>query len=168
MKINVFVALSVVGLSACQSNQAINATHFALPRLTPETSAQYLDLSAKDKGAKISDYWVVDARADPTFPTYAALKGLSGCANLLVAINEKGEAAGYKLLNAYPEGVFAQSAVEAISRWHWKAVEGNREHQPVLTTIKLDFMLSNSSNVPSYEKYCESVHTMPEYRQPFK
>ncbi|TMP86659.1 energy transducer TonB [Pseudoalteromonas ruthenica] len=128
------------------------------PPTSPKEQIQYIDLTSDDKKELVNEYWVVEKRQDPKYPVDAAKEGLSGCVELVVGIKENGKAGGYKVKNSYPEGVFDKHAAAALNNWQWSASDKNTDKAPVLTTIKLDFMVSNSKNKAEAEKQCGFSH----------
>ncbi|TMO49879.1 energy transducer TonB [Pseudoalteromonas ruthenica] len=128
------------------------------PPTSPKEQIQYIDLTSDDKKELVNEYWVVEKRQDPKYPVGAAKEGLSGCVELVVGIKENGKAGGYKVKKSYPEGVFEKHAAAALNNWQWSASDKNTDKAPVLTTIKLDFMVSNSKNKAEAQKQCGFPH----------
>ena len=140
------VTLSIfsVFLVACVSNNTV----------VVEEPIQYIDLTLDDKKDLITEYWVVEKRQDPKFPINAASKRLSGCVDLIVGINSNGKSNGYKVKKSYPEGLFDKYAAAALNNWKWEATNKNADRKPVLTTVKLDFILIGSKNKKEAESQC--------------
>jgi TonB family protein len=134
-------------LGACASNDTA--------QVVSETPINYMDLSLKDQRDLVKEYWVVEKRQNPNYPLEAAKKGLSGCVELIVGINQDGNTSGYKVKNSYPKGVFDNNAAASLKKWKWSATEGNIDRIPVLTSIQLDFMVSGAKNAKEAKSNCE-------------
>lgn len=124
---------------------------------TPETEqvqSNYLDLSAKKQVKLVEEYWTVVKRVEPRYPVSAAKKNISGCVDLIVGIDQKGKAKGYKVRSSFPKGVFDKNAAAALTKWKWKATEKNKDSIPVLTSVRLDFTTSRNPTEIEYLKNC--------------
>ncbi|WP_299807458.1 energy transducer TonB [uncultured Shewanella sp.] len=118
----------------------------------------YLNLTTEDKKDALKQYWTITKRVEPQYPIQAAIDRLSGCVELLFGINELGRVSGYQVKNSYPEGVFDQYAAASLTQWHWQSTPENTAKQPVLSTIKLQFMVENARNQDVAVKQCEYEH----------
>jgi len=146
----VILSISSVFLVACASNDEA--------KIAVEEPIQYVNLTLDDKKELIKEYWVVEKRQEPQYPISAARKGLSGCVDLIIAINSDGKSGGYKVKKSYPEGVFDKYAVAALNHWKWAATDKNADRKPVLTTIQLDFMADGAKNKIEAEEQCKFSH----------
>jgi protein TonB len=146
------IALSsvVVLLSACQSNE-INVPE-------SEKFTNYLDLTLEPQKSQLDNYWQVVSRVTPAYPIDAARKGLSGCTELIAAINPDGSVSAYKVVKSYPEGVFDVKSAESLTQWRYAPTETNKNAQPVLMTVQLDFWMENTKNKAEASKICGITH----------
>lgn len=69
-------------------------------------------------------------------------------------INSQGEVQGYKVVSSYPEGVFDIDAAAAVGLWRWKPTVENTSKQPILTYLKMDFMVSPKPTDAEYLAHC--------------
>ncbi|MEH6384135.1 MAG: energy transducer TonB [Colwellia sp.] len=115
---------------------------------------EYLDLTNDYDQSTLAQYWKVSKRVDPKYPINAARQNISGCVEVLIGINEKGEVDGYKINKSYPKRVFDQSTQAALMAWKYEPTKENVSHQPVLTLIQMDFQVKRSSTDDSFEKHC--------------
>ena len=60
-------------------------------------------------------------------------------------INSQGEVQGYKVVSSYPEGAFDIDAAAAVE---------NTSKQPILTYLKMDFMVSPKPTDAEYLAHC--------------
>jgi protein TonB len=60
------------------------------------------------------------ARTTPPFPPRARQKGISGKVTLSLLVDTEGAVEKVKLLEASPEGVFEQAAMEAVRQWRFE------------------------------------------------
>jgi TonB family protein len=150
IKVISLVLLSI-SLGACMSDNA------ALEH--KQKSGNYIDLSSDDQSAVSKEYWLVQKRENPKYPIAAAKKRVSGCVVVIVGINKDGEAEQRRIEGSYPYGVFDDSAISALDKWKWVATEKNNDHSPILTRVKLDFMVSNSKNQAEAKEQCGFVNT---------
>lgn len=125
-----------------------------------EEPINYIDLTLDSKKELIDEYWVLEKRQEPYYPVSAARKGLSGCVDLIVGINNDGKSGGYKIKKSYPKGVFDKHAAAALTNWKWAAADKNSDAVPVLTTVQLDFMVSGSKNKKEAESQCGFSHNL--------
>jgi TonB family protein len=59
-------------------------------------------------------------RAEPKYPVKAAKMGMFGSVTMRLLINEQGDVDAVDVLNAYPQGLFENSAISALKRWKYK------------------------------------------------
>ena len=122
---------------------------------TSSTAAiTYIDLSQDDERSLVEQYWTVKKRVEPRYPIQAAKKNISGCVDLIVGINEEGKLQGYKIKSSYPKGVFDKHAAAALGKWSWEPTSTNIDKKPVLTSIRLDFMMSLNIQDIDYLAHC--------------
>ncbi|WP_105168349.1 energy transducer TonB [Pseudoalteromonas sp. T1lg23B] len=127
-------------------------------KIPPKEQVKYIDLTADDNHKLLEKYWVSKIRREPIYPIDAAKKGLSGCVDFIVGINSNGKLSTYKVHQSYPQGVFDEYALVALSKWRWEAAENNHDKQPVLTTIQMDFMIQGSTNKIDANSHCGYSH----------
>lgn len=150
--------ISVLLLSAlavaCESNDVA------------ETNAQskkepfnYLDLTGDDSKDLINEYWIVKRRVEPRYPSEAARDRVSGCVDMTLGIDSEGKLMGVKVIKSYPDGVFDNYAVAALSKWKWVPTAANNDRMPVLTNVKMDFMVELNRNSKEFVKHCGSFDT---------
>ncbi|MBH0038668.1 MULTISPECIES: energy transducer TonB [unclassified Pseudoalteromonas] len=132
-------------LTACSSTSDKQAN---------EEMPSFIDLSSPELRSKTGEYWNIAKRVEPRYPLEAAKKSISGCVELAMVINSQGEAQGYKVISSYPEGVFDNNAAAAVGLWRWKATAENTSKQPILTYLKMDFMLSPKPTDAKYLAHC--------------
>jgi protein TonB len=142
--------VSVVLLTACQTND-IHAPD-------PDKYTNYLDLSVEPKKALLDNYWLVESRVTPKYPIDAARNGLAGCTELIAAINSDGSVSAYKVTKSYPEGVFDLKSAESLNGWRYIPTATNKNSQPVLMTIQLDYMIEGVKNETEASKMCGFDH----------
>lgn len=125
---------------------------------------KYVDLSSEAKKDLVAQYWQVMKRVEPEYSIAAAKKNLSGCVTATVGIGSNGEMVGYKITDSFPSGVFDYQAMAAMKKWRWQATEANVDKVPVLTSIKLDFMINTKgykSNLAEAKAHC-NLRQVPE------
>lgn len=69
-------------------------------------------------------------------------------------INSQGKAQGYKVLSSYPEGLFDSNAAAAVGLWSWEPTVENTSKQPILTYIRMDFIVSPEPTDAEYLAHC--------------
>lgn len=174
MKTNVMVVSAVLCLTACTSSDLVFDSEHTAPipadTISQLDQSQYLNLSAKEDKDTVKAFWTVDRQVNPPYPKQAAVNNISGCADVLVAIGHDGKPAGLKVVNAYPKGMFEQTAVSTLKKWRWSPSAANSSHQPVLTRVQLDFMVdySENANIAQAESQCGFDYKMRKHRQSFK
>ncbi|MBA6225187.1 energy transducer TonB [Colwellia sp. MB02u-18] len=95
-------------------------------------------------------------RVNPKYPIKAAMKKISGCVELLIKINEKGDVQEYKINKSYPKRLFDESAQASLATWKYKPTKENTTNQPVLTLVQMDFEFSKDVVDSSFQKHCIS------------
>jgi len=136
-------------LFSCASTQ-IN------PKSTPIkfTKIDYIDLSKKDQKEIVKQYWTVEKRDNPKYPISAQRKKISGCVGFIIGINQQGKSQDFKIISSYPKDIFDYNAAAVLKNWRWKATEKNSDKKPVLTYLRLDFMIGQDPRNPLYLKNC--------------
>jgi len=119
----------------------------------------YIDLSSVELRDRVKDYWSVFTKVEPLYPIAAASKGLAGCVELMTIINSEGKAQGYKVLSSYPKGLFDKAAARSLSSWAWLPTNVNVTKQPILTHIRIDFMIDSIPVGKKYLKNCPAGET---------
>lgn len=148
------VVISAILLTACQSADSADDSATASPGSTINVS-DYPDFTAKADRSKVDSYWIKTVSKNPQYPMHAALAGVSGCVEIVYGINASGKAEGYRIIKAFPEGIFEDNALAALARWRWEPAPGNADKQPVLTSTQLDFVVSESKNVEAAREHCD-------------
>lgn len=139
-------SMLALAISGCQStNKQVNVDN-------------YLNLTSEENKDAIKQYWTISKRVEPQYPIQAAMDRVSGCVELIFGINEQGEMSGYQVKSSYPKGVFEDYAAASLIKWRWQATPANTEMQPVLTTVKLQFMVENPRNKLEAVKQCDDLH----------
>ncbi|SNY59749.1 TonB family C-terminal domain-containing protein [Arsukibacterium tuosuense] len=77
-------------------------------------------------------------RAHPRYPRNAAINGQFGYVNLRFLVDESGSVTSVDTLDAFPQGVFEKSAINAVKRWKYQP--GDKKH---LVRVKLDYTLGD-------------------------
>ncbi len=153
MQSKYWLALALVALSGCKS----------VSEQPDPNQIKYVDLSSEDKTDMVDQYWLATKRVAPEYNLEAAKQGLSGCVTATVGIGANGEMSGYKITDSFPQGVFDYQALAALKKWRWQATEANVDKVPVLTSIKLDFMLSGTgsghNNLAEAKSHCSLPQT---------
>ncbi|MDN3381802.1 energy transducer TonB [Pseudoalteromonas sp. APC 3358] len=119
----------------------------------------YIDLSSVELRDRVKDYWNISTRTEPRYPIAAAKKGLAGCVELMTIINSEGKAQGYKVISSYPKGLFDEAAAQSLNTWAWLPTNVNVTKQPVLTHIRIDFMIDSIPVGKKYLKNCPAGET---------
>lgn len=119
----------------------------------------YIDLSSVELRDRVKDYWSILTRTEPRYPIKAAKKGLAGCVELMTIINSEGRAQGYKVTSSYPKGLFDEAAARSLNTWAWLPTAVNTTKQPILTHIRIDFMIDSIPVGKKYLKNCPAGET---------
>ena len=84
----------------------------------------------------------LEARANPTYPVYAAVNGIEGFVQMRFDIDEDGDPVNIKVINAVPEKIFDQAAMKALANWKYapKVVNGIAVVQKD-QIVRLDFSM---------------------------
>lgn len=81
-------------------------------------------------------------RVPPKYPTKAAMNGQFGYVNLRFLVDESGSVTSVDTLDAFPQGVFEKSAIQAVKRWKYQP--GDKKQ---LVRVKLDYTLDGYVDV---------------------
>lgn len=84
------------------------------------------------------DMPTVIERVPPRYPIGAARRGQFGYVNLRFLVDESGAVTSIDTLDAFPQGVFESSAIQAVKRWQYQP--SDKKH---LVRVKLDYTLDN-------------------------
>jgi len=121
---------------------------------TKQEKKEYLDLTNDIDNSMLAKYWKISERVEPKYPMKAAMQKISGCVELLIGINEKGEVQGFKINNSYPKRLFDENAQAALQTWKYIPTKENVTNQPVLTLVQMDFQFSKDVVDSSFKKHC--------------
>jgi len=122
----------------------------------------YLDVTSEFnpeiQSAKVdSSYWKVTSNEKvPKYPIEAAKKKKDGCVVVDIAINSNGKLEDYSIKESFPKGLFDKSTINALKTWQWEATNSNKQKQPVISRVQLDFNL-NLNRMTSLNKRTNSV-----------
>lgn len=154
MKRLISILLLSILTVACESNDVAETN-----TQSKTEPFNYLDLTGADSKDLINEYWIVKRRVDPRYPSKAARDRVSGCVDMTLGIDSEGKLMGVKVIKSYPEGVFDYYAVAALSKWKWGPAEANSDRMPVLTDLKMDFMVELNRNSEEFVKHCGPIDT---------
>lgn len=94
-------------------------------------------------------------RIDPVYPAEAAASNQEGSVILKFDISATGTTENIEIVDAFPDGVFDESARAALSQWEYKPrVQGGKAMRQTGILVQLDFRLDNTraSNADEMEK----------------
>ncbi|MDO6474994.1 TonB family protein [Alteromonas sp. 1_MG-2023] len=94
-------------------------------------------------------------RIDPVYPAEAAANNQEGSVILKFDISATGTTENIEIVDAFPDGVFDESARAALSQWEYKPrVQGGKAMRQTGILVQLDFRLDNTraSNADEMEK----------------
>jgi protein TonB len=111
-----------------------------------EAYLEPIDLTNNE--TRIKDYWVISKSIDPTYPSDAARKGITGCVEFAFIIAKSGRAKNIEVLKAVPEKTFNKVAIKSLKKYRWTPADSNTSLNPVLTTIQLDFSMTSNQVTP--------------------
>lgn len=112
-----------------------------------------LDLTADKKA--VDEYWMTYRKVAAAYPQSAKADRISGCVVFSLTIDANGRAVEPKIVKAFPEGVFEQSADNAIRKWLWVPTQTNTQRQPVIAKIQQDFVVRQSLNSKAAYDACK-------------
>jgi len=130
-----------------KSNLLAVSASFALiacSTVKPPEVAEYVDLVGNKEA--LADYWAVKRKVVPEYPPMAGKNGISGCVEFSLLIGADGKPQNMTVIKSFPGEMFNKKAYQALSKWQWHPAAANKQKQPVLTTIQLDFITRNSVN----------------------
>ena len=139
-KTYLFVVSAIFALSACST-------------VKPPEVAEYVDLVGNKQA--VAGYWAVKRKVVPEYPRMAGQNGISGCVEFSLLIGADGKPQNMSVIKSFPGKMFNKKAYEALSQWQWLPAAANKQKQPVLTTIQLDFTTQKSVNHEEAYKACK-------------
>jgi TonB family protein len=77
----------------------------------------------------------------PDFPAAAATRGLTGWVDVQFTVKSDGTTGDLAIVGAEPVGVFEQSAMEAVRKWHYRPVVRNGQTVDQLARVRVRFAL---------------------------
>lgn len=77
----------------------------------------------------------------PGFPASAATRGLTGWVDLQFTVKSDGTTTDVSVVGAEPVGIFEQSAMEAVRKWHYRPVVRNGQTVDQLARVRVRFAL---------------------------
>lgn len=97
----------------------------------------------------LNDYWVVNQKFAPDYPTSAVHKGHEGCVTVGYYIEADGTTSGNWVIASYPKFVFERSALNASLKTTYTPGPLNEERQSVVTTMTFTYKLASGNLMPS-------------------
>lgn len=95
-----------------------------------------------DKG--LDEYWLVEKKVAPVYPSRALQRGLSGCVTVGYVIEPDGSTGQHKVLVSLPSKIFERSAIVAAKKFRYLPAESNLQQQPIFTINTFTYQLSDS------------------------
>ena len=77
----------------------------------------------------------------PDFPTAARSRGLSGWVDIQFTVRSDGTTGSIAIVGAEPVGIFEQSAMEAVRKWHYRPVVRDGQTVDQLARVRVRFAL---------------------------
>jgi TonB family protein len=77
----------------------------------------------------------------PDFPTPARARGLSGWVDVQFTVRSDGTTGDIFIVEAEPVGIFEQSAIEAVRKWHYRPVVRDGQTVDQLARVRVRFAL---------------------------
>lgn len=106
------------------------------------------DMASAQNGAKQAATEFVSAGAlqrtyyvAPAFPNAAATRGLTGWVDVQFTVKSDGTTTDVSIVGAEPVGVFEESAIEAVRKWHYRPVVRNGQTVDQLARVRVRFAL---------------------------
>ena len=79
----------------------------------------------------------------PDFPIAAATRGLTGWVDVQFTVKSDGTTTDVSIFAAEPVGIFEQSAMEAVRKWHYRPVVRNGQTVDQLARVRVRFALQH-------------------------
>jgi TonB family protein len=115
---------------------ADDATIADVNRDMAQTSSKPAAPQAVSAGALQRTHYVA-----PDFPPAAATRGLTGWVDVQFTVKSDGTTTDVSIVGAEPVGVFEQSAMEAVRKWHYRPVVRNGQTVDQLARVRVRFAL---------------------------
>ena len=77
----------------------------------------------------------------PAFPASAANRGLTGWVDVQFTVKSDGTTTDVSIVGAEPVGIFEESAIEAVRKWHYRPVVRNGQTVDQLARVRVRFAL---------------------------
>lgn len=77
----------------------------------------------------------------PGFPASAATRGLTGWVDVQFTVKSDGTTTDVSIVGAEPVGIFEESAIEAVRKWHYRPVVRNGQTVDQLARVRVRFAL---------------------------
>ncbi|MDQ7996457.1 MAG: energy transducer TonB [Luteibacter sp.] len=119
---------------AARVAQAQQAVPVAAPVARPAAAP------AASEGGAISDA-VLIRQVNPRYPTAAMRANQEGWVDVELTVGPDGRVANVNVVDAQPKHIFDRSAIDAVSRWEYKAATRNGEPMTVTLRRRLQFNL---------------------------
>lgn len=120
---------------AARVAQAQQAVPVAAPVSRPAAAP-----AAAAEGGAISDA-VLIRQVNPRYPTAAMRANQEGWVDVELTVGPDGHVANVTVVDAQPKHIFDRSAIDAVSRWEYKAATRNGEPMTVTLRRRLQFNL---------------------------
>ncbi|CAM4281692.1 TonB family protein [Pseudoalteromonas byunsanensis] len=99
--------------------------------------AKSTDQTGHNKGSEVHPIM----RIEPVYPSEAANAGQDGYVTLQFTVDGRGHTNNIEILDAQPQGVFEQSAINALRQWQYTPASDTSE----LYTVQLDYAMSEDA-----------------------
>ena len=108
--------------------------------------------AASVKSVKVDSYIPTPpiVRVQPVYPQSAASNNTEGFVLMQFDITETGATDNITVVESEPEGVFDESALQAMAKWKYKPrIQGGQAQRQTGLTVQLDFQLAEDTNQSS-------------------
>ncbi|WP_158678066.1 M56 family metallopeptidase [Pseudoalteromonas sp. T1lg23B] len=109
----------------------------ACSSLSAMALAKSTDPAVHNKGSEVRPIM----RIEPAYPSEAANAGQTGYVTLQFTIDGRGHTNNIEVIDAQPQGVFEQSAINALRQWQYTPASNTSE----LYTVQLDYAMNEDA-----------------------
>jgi protein TonB len=90
--------------------------------------------------SQLDEPLTVLARIPPVYPIRARRRGIEGTVTVTFEVDEQGNVANLRIVEAVPPNIFEKSVLQCVSRWRYKpgTIEGVAVRARVETTIRFN------------------------------
>lgn len=131
------LAVLLAGCASKNSNSPAYFDSFTIKPFPKESCQKVRKSQDEKKPVDDSEVYPI-VRAEPRYPDKAIRNGIQGCVKLSFDLLADGSTANIKVTDSYPENVFDQVSINAVTAWKYPRSANELRKKTIVLDYKLE------------------------------